>query len=181
MRFFPVADPITFIADNCKAADSRCAWLLASGGTILLLLVYRDLGGIKIDSVGTSRRKWPAVSSSVMFLTWFNENNEMTFPNLHPIEWYMYYFTSRHTNTWCFWACTRFEARDAGSKQNRFPYDCVITSHILTPDIIFHVRICQRTQKLLWSIDGKPEMCLVSPVWRHCWYDDSEGTWQRIL
>ena len=46
-------------------------------------------------------------SSSVMFLTWFHENNEMAFPNLHPIEWCMYYFTSTHTNTpdcrfWCF-------------------------------------------------------------------------------
>ena len=32
---------------------------LDSGGTIWLLWVYRDPVGIKIDSVGTSRRKWP--------------------------------------------------------------------------------------------------------------------------
>ena len=38
---------------------SRCACLLDSGGTIWLLWVYRDPVGIKIDSVGTSTRKWP--------------------------------------------------------------------------------------------------------------------------
>ena len=38
---------------------ARCACLLDSGGTIWLLWVYRDPVGIKIDSVGTSRRKWP--------------------------------------------------------------------------------------------------------------------------
>ena len=38
---------------------TRCACLLDSGGTIWLLSVYRDPVGIKIDSVGTSRRKWP--------------------------------------------------------------------------------------------------------------------------
>ena len=35
---------------------SRCACILASVGTILLLLVYRDPDGIKIHSVGTNRR-----------------------------------------------------------------------------------------------------------------------------
>ena len=39
--------------------SSRCACLLDSGGTIWLLWVYRDPVGIKIDSVGTSTRKWP--------------------------------------------------------------------------------------------------------------------------
>ena len=42
-----------------KAQGSRCACLLDSGGTIWLLWVYRDPVGIKIDSVGTSTRKWP--------------------------------------------------------------------------------------------------------------------------
>ena len=46
---------------------SRCVCILASGGTILLLSVYRDPDGIKIDSVGTNRRKWRAVSSNVVF------------------------------------------------------------------------------------------------------------------
>ena len=78
----------------------RCACLLDSGGTILLLWVYRDLVGIKLDSVGTSRQKWPAVSSNVVFLAWFHENNEMAFPKLYPIEWCMYHFASTHTNTW---------------------------------------------------------------------------------
>ena len=34
---------------------ARCACFLASGGTILLLSVYMNHGGIKIDSVGTNR------------------------------------------------------------------------------------------------------------------------------
>ena len=78
----------------------RCAYLLDSGGTIWLLWVYGDPVGIKIDSVGTSRRKWPAVSNNVVFLAWFHENNVMAFPKLYPIEWCMYHFTSTHTNTW---------------------------------------------------------------------------------
>ena len=80
--------------------SARCACLLDSGGTIWLLWVYRDPVGIKIDSVGTSRRKWPAVSNNVVFLAWFHENDEMAFPNLYPIEWCMYHFASTHTNTW---------------------------------------------------------------------------------
>ena len=44
---------------SAATARSRCACLLDSGGTIWLLWVYRDPVGIKIDSVGTSRRKWP--------------------------------------------------------------------------------------------------------------------------
>ena len=44
---------------NKLGLGSRCACLLDSGGTIWLLWVYRDPVGIKIDSVGTSRRKWP--------------------------------------------------------------------------------------------------------------------------
>ena len=49
-------------------SNTRRACLLDSGGTIWLLWVYRDPVGIKIDSVGTSRRKWPAVINNVVFL-----------------------------------------------------------------------------------------------------------------
>ena len=83
-----------------RQLSSRWACLLDSGGTIWLLWVYWDPVGIKIDSVGTSRRKWPALSNNVVFLAWFHENNVMAFPKLYPIEWCMHHFTSRHTNTW---------------------------------------------------------------------------------
>ena len=66
-------------------------------------------------------------------------------------------------------------------KQNRFPYDYALTSYISTRDIISHPRICQWAQKLLWLIDGKLEIGLMSSLWCHCWNDDSVGTWQRIL
>ena len=42
---------------------------------------------------------------------------------------------------WCVWACTRFEAHDAVSKQDRFSYDYAIGSYISTPSIIFHSQI----------------------------------------
>ena len=66
--FHPV-DTSTWMARvvNSKESCSRCACLLDSGGTIWLLWVYRDPVGIKIDSVGTSRRKWPALSNNVVF------------------------------------------------------------------------------------------------------------------
>ena len=41
----------------------RCMCMLASGDTILPLLVYRDPDGIKIDSTGTNRQKLQAVKS----------------------------------------------------------------------------------------------------------------------
>ena len=47
--------------------DSRCACRLASGGTIWVMLVYKDPDGIKIDSVGTNRRKCRAVGRNVVF------------------------------------------------------------------------------------------------------------------
>ena len=53
--------------------------------------------------------------------------------------------------------------------------------YISTPGINFHTRISQSTHTLLWSMDGKPEIGLISPVWRHCWHDDFVGTWQWIL
>ena len=87
----------------------------------------------------------------------------------------------KHCQFWCFWACTIFEADGMGSKHNRFSYDYTISSYISIPGIIFHTRICQCAHKLLWSIDRKPEMGLIRPVLRHCWYDDYVGTWQRIL
>ena len=94
---------LKFSRSNIEFAISqpktRCACLLDSGGTIWLLWVSGDPVGIKIDSVGTSRRKWPAVINNVVFLAWFHENNEMAFPNLYPIEWCMYHFASTHTNT----------------------------------------------------------------------------------
>ena len=52
---------------NCFMG-SRSACLLDSGGTVWLLWVYKDPVGIKIDSVGTSIPKLPAVSSNVVFL-----------------------------------------------------------------------------------------------------------------
>ena len=57
----------------------RCACILASGGTILLLSAYWDPDGIKIDSVGTNRRKWRAVSNNVgfffNFISWKQRND----------------------------------------------------------------------------------------------------------
>ena len=94
---------------------------------------------------------------------------------------YAHKYMKHSVDFYVFWACTRFEARDVGSKQNRFPYDYALTSYISTPDIISHARICQWVQKLPWSNDGKLEIGLMSSVWRHCWYDDSVGTRQRIL
>ena len=61
--------------------------------------------------------------------------------------------------------------------RTRFPYEYALTSYISMPDIISYARICQWAQKVLWSIDGKLEIGLMSSVWCHCWYDDSVGTW----
>ena len=117
------------------------------GGTILLLLVYKDPDGIKIDSVGTNSRKWRAVSSNVVFLTWFRENNEMTLRRISyrvvhvlflQVHAQIHGTESRFRRVW---ACTRFEAHDAVSKQDRFSYDYAISSYISTPSIIFHSQI----------------------------------------
>ena len=75
---------------------SRCVCLLASGGTIWLLLVYKDPDGIKIDSVGTNRRKCRAVGSDVVFLTRFIENNVMALLDVYPIEWCIFFRKYTH-------------------------------------------------------------------------------------
>ena len=67
---------------------SWCACILTSGGKILLFLVYNSW-------------KWRAVSSNVVFLAWFHENNKMALLDVFPIRWCMYIFpASIHTNTW---------------------------------------------------------------------------------
>ena len=73
--------------------------ILASGGTIWLLMVYRYPDGIKIDYVGTNRRQWRAVGSDVVFSTWFLGNNEIALLDVYPIKWCIYY-PHVHTNTW---------------------------------------------------------------------------------
>ena len=45
---------------------------MVSGDATLLLLVYSDPGGIKIDSTGTNRRQWQAIPTASF--TNFNEN-----------------------------------------------------------------------------------------------------------
>ena len=148
----------------------------------MCVCVHVHPDGITTDSVGTNRQKWRAVSSNVVNLILWKQRNGTT---RRPIEWCMSYFASTHkeihgtqSRFWCIWACTRFEAHDAGSKQKRFSYDYAISSHISTlQHIIFHTQICQCAHKLLWSIDGKTKMGLISSVWRHCRYDDSVGTW----
>ena len=55
---------------------SRCACLLASGGIIWLLLVYKDPDGIKIDSVGTNIWKCPVVKPPTVYphiLMWMGQ------------------------------------------------------------------------------------------------------------
>ena len=81
---------------------------LASGGIILLLFVYKDPDGIKIDSVGTKTRKWRAGSSELAFSTWFYKNNKRPLLHIYPIGWCMY-FPQVHTQIygtqsrlWCF-------------------------------------------------------------------------------
>ena len=76
--------------------------ILPSGCTILFLLVYRDPDGIKIDSVGTNRRKWREMVGNVdvVFITWFHGNYEIALLYVYPIEWNMYFFARTHTNTW---------------------------------------------------------------------------------
>ena len=54
-----IGDELALLDYQIISRSTRCACLLDSGGTIWLLWVYRDPVGIKIDSVGTSTRKWP--------------------------------------------------------------------------------------------------------------------------
>ena len=102
IQHFSLESSIQMITTHVYTLHSRCVCILASGGTILLLLVYtsRDPDGIKMDSVRYKQTKMASVSSNVVFLTWFHENNEMTLPDVYTIEWCGYFSASTHTNTW---------------------------------------------------------------------------------
>ena len=154
---------VTIVTPLIRDAIEQLKPIPVTGGTILILLVYRDPDGIKTYSVGTNRRKWQAVSTNVVLylISWKQRNG------IARHIWYRMmqdFFPSTHTHK-----CMELKV----------DFDVFVRSQDC--GIIFHTQICQRAHKLLWSIDGKPEKGLISPVWHHCWYDDSVGTWQRIL
>ena len=57
IQHFSLESFIQMITTHVYTLHSRCACILASGGTILLLLVYRDPDGIKMDSARYKQTK----------------------------------------------------------------------------------------------------------------------------
>ena len=90
----------------------------------------------------------------------------------------MYVFSaSTHTNIWntesivMFWACTRFEAQNAGSKQNRFSYVMQLAAtfqHLALFSILkfvnAHINYLDRLVQT--------RNCPRKSGWRHCWVSE---------